>query len=471
MKESKKTLKTKERGITLIALVITIIVLLILAGVSIAMLTGENGILSQAQKADVETRGAAVEEAKNLWETNKTLDENTGENTAESLEELVNRLVDESLLTKDEKDLILGNEEKGIEATGQVTIGSRTIVFGTEGPTLADVFCDDLNCTEEGHLHIGDYVDYKPTGDEEGRTTAQVVKEDTGYSTTQNFTMNTEDVTWRVLGKDGDNILLISGAPIKKDGSDPYLIMQGAESYINCVPTLNKVCGIYGNTSLGAKARSITVDDINKVVGVTVENNQVHKKGDSTNIDILPQQGAEGLGYSWTYKSGDYAPENYMNDEYGEKYATIRKVGDKENYNSYGYERSSLGLNDKIENMLFAGTTQESNFARSYWLASPGSYGGGSGAGFGPGAVDDGGVYCGDYDLFYSDGYWCARRLAVRPVVSLPSDISSEEVPKSENQDKSSIEDAYWAGASNQDPTVDSGYVDEGVGVVGEIAS
>ena len=39
--------KTKEnKGITLIALVITIIVLLILAGVSIATLTGNNGILT-----------------------------------------------------------------------------------------------------------------------------------------------------------------------------------------------------------------------------------------------------------------------------------------------------------------------------------------------------------------------------------------------------------------------------------------
>ena len=35
----------KQKGITLIALVITIIVLLILAGVSIAMLTGDNGCL------------------------------------------------------------------------------------------------------------------------------------------------------------------------------------------------------------------------------------------------------------------------------------------------------------------------------------------------------------------------------------------------------------------------------------------
>ena len=47
--------KTNEKGITLIALVITIIVLLILAGVSIATLTGENGILTRANDARVNT--------------------------------------------------------------------------------------------------------------------------------------------------------------------------------------------------------------------------------------------------------------------------------------------------------------------------------------------------------------------------------------------------------------------------------
>ena len=45
----------KQKGITLIALIITIIVLLILAGISIATLTGENGILTQADKAKEET--------------------------------------------------------------------------------------------------------------------------------------------------------------------------------------------------------------------------------------------------------------------------------------------------------------------------------------------------------------------------------------------------------------------------------
>ena len=56
-------LNLKERkGITLIALVITIIVLLILAGVSIAMLTGQNGILTQANNAKTSTANKSAEE-------------------------------------------------------------------------------------------------------------------------------------------------------------------------------------------------------------------------------------------------------------------------------------------------------------------------------------------------------------------------------------------------------------------------
>lgn len=44
-----------NKGITLIALVVTIIVLLILAGVSIAMLTGDNGILGRAKESSTQT--------------------------------------------------------------------------------------------------------------------------------------------------------------------------------------------------------------------------------------------------------------------------------------------------------------------------------------------------------------------------------------------------------------------------------
>ncbi len=57
-----KTKKKKEKGITLIALVITIIVLLILAAVSIATLTGQNGILSRADEASEQTKQKTAEE-------------------------------------------------------------------------------------------------------------------------------------------------------------------------------------------------------------------------------------------------------------------------------------------------------------------------------------------------------------------------------------------------------------------------
>ena len=56
----------KQKGITLIALVITIIVLLILAGVSIAMLTGQNGILTQASNSKDKTTAAEIAERVNV---------------------------------------------------------------------------------------------------------------------------------------------------------------------------------------------------------------------------------------------------------------------------------------------------------------------------------------------------------------------------------------------------------------------
>lgn len=57
---------TNQKGITLIALVITIIVLLILAGVSIAMLTGDNGILTRANESKQASSDAEVLERVNM---------------------------------------------------------------------------------------------------------------------------------------------------------------------------------------------------------------------------------------------------------------------------------------------------------------------------------------------------------------------------------------------------------------------
>ncbi len=64
----------KNKGITLIALVVTIIVLLILAGVSITAVFGENGIISGAQKAKEKTDEAIKNERKDLTELLDELD-------------------------------------------------------------------------------------------------------------------------------------------------------------------------------------------------------------------------------------------------------------------------------------------------------------------------------------------------------------------------------------------------------------
>ena len=63
-----KTKNKKERGITLIALVVTIVVILILAGTTIAMLTGDNGIITMAQKAKEEYEQASKDEQQKLAE-------------------------------------------------------------------------------------------------------------------------------------------------------------------------------------------------------------------------------------------------------------------------------------------------------------------------------------------------------------------------------------------------------------------
>ena len=71
-------MQRNSKGITLITLVVTIIVLIILAGVSINMLVGENGIIKKAQEAKENTELAQVQEQKNLnelyWQMDNGLD-------------------------------------------------------------------------------------------------------------------------------------------------------------------------------------------------------------------------------------------------------------------------------------------------------------------------------------------------------------------------------------------------------------
>ena len=86
--------RRNNRGITLIALVVTIVVLLILAGVSLAMLRGENGIISKAQKSARETRLAKTKESISLEISDAMINEAIKGNktlTDEQLKDIVNK--------------------------------------------------------------------------------------------------------------------------------------------------------------------------------------------------------------------------------------------------------------------------------------------------------------------------------------------------------------------------------------------
>ncbi len=72
-------LNEKNAGITLIALVVTIIVILILAGISISMLTGQNGILNRASEAKKKTEIASIDEQRKLAQAEALM--NTGKTT------------------------------------------------------------------------------------------------------------------------------------------------------------------------------------------------------------------------------------------------------------------------------------------------------------------------------------------------------------------------------------------------------
>lgn len=65
----------EQKGITLVALVITIIILLILAGISIATLGGDNGLFNRAKQAKNNTLDAQNAENKALDSYNNAIDE------------------------------------------------------------------------------------------------------------------------------------------------------------------------------------------------------------------------------------------------------------------------------------------------------------------------------------------------------------------------------------------------------------
>ena len=127
----------KENGITLIALVITIIVLLILAGVSIAMLTGDNGILTKSNEAKTaSTEGEKLEAVK--LAIAEIVANKLSDTTSKAGTEVINGDITveniKAIITRDNPNLDLNslNLTSGTDDTITFTTGTNNYTLNTE---------------------------------------------------------------------------------------------------------------------------------------------------------------------------------------------------------------------------------------------------------------------------------------------------------------------------------------------------
>ena len=457
----KLNLKNKN-AITLVALVVTIVVLLILAGVTISLLLDENGIIAKSKDARNANRAGTIRDEISLWEADKVASEN-GAGSHESMDAFLTRLKTRGLIN--DEDI------QKIKDTRELQVGKEIIKFPSDAKTLVQAFKD-------GEIQVGDYLNYNDYVDESKTYTTKT--NENGWAD-QKYTA-TKNTYWQVLGLDetGEKLMLISQSPIKKEmkqkdqtgqevgrakirlasienavklgassgGSStidwettPYLVLKGAYGYVYCEKILNDISGIY-STSLGT-AESLTAEEINRLIGVTVDytNKKVYANSDpNTNID---KWGV--LGNQYPYKETDYTPESYINSK-----ANATAGTQTDPATAYYYQWGNLTINDTLKTILFNGTTSDANFAKSYWLASPAVDADSGGAYFGPGIVGNGGVYAG-FGLFGSGGYWGAYSFGVRPVVYLESNITVEDLHKIDGQEED------WSAYSNSDPAVAHG--------------
>ena len=449
-----KVEKSKNKGITLIALVITIIVLLILAAVSIATLTGENGILTRANDAKEQTEIAEEKEAINLAYSGAVAEKRgTGDVTASDLNREFGTNGTNATASGSNPITVKFNDSQRvytIDNNGNIEISDGN--EDNDGTTLVDMFiagesCENPdNCDNEEHLHVGDYLKYTPSNPTASTTDIEdnpLKSQYTGVEDTQTYTVNS-NTKWQVIGlsEDRQHVLLTTESPIQKDGADPYLKLGGAEGYIYCKKVLDGICSIYANDTLADEVRSMTMEDITNVLGITIdkEENKAYNKEGTEITDGF--QGFFGTKNQYLYKSTDYAPENYVIDKYSDGSYTRKTEGsvanilsdtseeiDQSAYMIMATDSNVVEQGSTIYNILFDGTIAEP-YSKSYWLASPGVFVPSNFAMFSPGAVQAGKAVAGGGNSFYSNGYRDALNYAVRPVAILKSEIKGSEIER-----------------------------------------
>ena len=433
------------KGITLIALVITIIVLLILAGVTIATLTGDNGILTKANEAKTITNEKDEEEQIEIGYTEYLMADQTGEK--------VNFEVSEATVTGKEGDWIIkfDKTEKEYYFDGETI---TKVTWKQKGDTIT-------NIETKQTLKVGDYVDYDPTLEANASDLTYTSTADkTGADSDQEFNAETyknAEYGWRILGVSKGKLRLISGefvgAGNYTNGSRTYYTLKGKKGCINGIEELNKISAIFGHGKGAEKATSITAEDINEITGydpakAKCEEGNFNEYGNKV---TYTKEGETKLssrttnGKKW---SGTQSTLNYY-DKSNKTFKTLTSGSTQITSTYYYYNPTTLntkqekptqgvdenGVYNTIYQILFGKyavntDSYEISFVGTgtqprYWLASESANTVTNGVNWGLRRVNDGKVY--NRGIYFSSGTeYSYDDFGVRPIVYLKSDISLE---------------------------------------------
>ena len=257
---SKKMLMRKrtslgEKAITLIALVVTIVILLILAGVTITMTLGQNGLFTRAREGAAAYNESEVRDDLSMLITQYTWDK-ASEKTDKSLGDYLKDNGATSVKANAD-GTTLEVEYKGYVFTVNKDSGEITGVSKGEG--------NDSPTTPTIMPQVGEIVSYTPDTPSTGYDLSTAKS---GYSSAQTIDGTYDPTTWKIMEVDENgNITKLFGVP---SWSQRTVYFGGSTGYNNGVYLLNDICkSRYGNASLGATARSLNIEDIESRMNAT----------------------------------------------------------------------------------------------------------------------------------------------------------------------------------------------------------
>lgn len=258
----------KMKGITLVALVVTVVVLLILAGVSLNLVLGENGIIKKAQEAAAQTDESSATESMSMYLTGLRLANVDGENF---------RLAD--YLSSN-----VGND--GIED------------FLNNGDGYAQV-------AYKGYKYLVNLEDYtfeylgKTDGNGVNRHIKQVLdnnNEDVpGIAMVEAGELETEDLGWKVLSVNNDGSVNL----IANNNTGFEVSLSGINGYTNGAKALNEICSkLYGNLEInGQKVKSARSANLTDFYNVVYQLNRKYEQGQKIQ-PVINTKDVENDGYS-----------------------------------------------------------------------------------------------------------------------------------------------------------------------------